>query len=270
VQHVLCVLRGAGDIATGIAWRLSRAGISIVATELPNPLTVRRRVALSSAVHDGQVDVEGLLGRLAQSADEAAEVARSGSVAVLVSPGMPSVDADVVVDARLAKRNIDTRIQDAPLVVGVGPGFAAGIDCHAVVETQRGHHLGRVFWHGAAAPNTGEPGVIGGHGASRVLRAPAGGQVNWRIEIGASVQANELLGSVGGVGLRAPFDGVVRGLIRPGTTVEARLKIGDVDPRGDPAVCHEISDKALAVGGGVLEAVVARQSGIAPDAGSPS
>ena len=267
---VLCVLRGAGDIATGIAWRLSRAGICIVATELPNPLTVRRSVALSSAVHEGQVDVEGLVGQLALSADEAVDVARSGSVAVLVSPGMPSVDADVVVDARLAKRNIDTTIQDAPLVVGVGPGFAAGVDCHAVVETQRGHHLGRVFWHGRAAPNTGEPGVIRGHGASRVLRAPVDGVVDWQIEIGASVQEDELLGSVGGVELRALFDGAVRGLIRPGTTVEVGLKIGDVDPRGDPVMCSEIGDKALAVGGGVLEAVAAHQSGIAPHPRIPS
>ncbi len=267
---MLCVLRGGGDIATGIAWRLSRAGVCIIVTELPNPQTVRRSVALSSAVHEGRVDVEGLIGQLVLSAAEAIEVARSGSVAVLVSPGLPSINADVVVDARLAKRNIDTTIQDAPLVVCIGPGFAAGVDCHAVVESQRGHHLGRVFWHGAAAPNTGEPGVIGGRGASRVLRAPADGQVNWQIEIGASVQENELLGSVGGADLRAPFDGMVRGLIRPGTTVGARLKIGDVDPRMEASLCHEISDKALAVGGGVLEAVSAYRSGVAPQPRSPS
>jgi xanthine dehydrogenase accessory factor len=144
---------------------------------------------------------------------------------------------------------------DAPLVVALGPGFTVGEHCHAVVETMRGPRLGRVLWHGAAAADTGLPGEVGGHGADRVLRAPVAGEVRWVVEIGASVTVGQRLGDVGGVAVTAPFDGVVRGLVAPGTTVPAGVKIGDVDPRRD-AVSHEVSDKALAVGGGVVEAAL--------------
>jgi xanthine dehydrogenase accessory factor len=253
---MLCVIRGGGDLATGVAWRLTRAGVGVVVTELPEPLTVRRTVALSSAVRDGEIDVEGMVGRSADSPDEAVEIARSGDVAVLVSPALPTVGAGVVVDARLAKRNIDTTIDDAPLVVALGPGFQAGVDCDAVVETQRGHHLGRVLWTGSAVPNTGTPGVVAGRGAERVLRAPSSGPVRWASEIGDTVVDGDVVGYVGGAPVHAPFDGLVRGLIRDGTTVPANLKIGDVDPRTDTEMCREISDKALAIGGGVVEAVL--------------
>jgi xanthine dehydrogenase accessory factor len=257
---MLCVIRGGGDLATGVAWRLTRAGVEVVVTELPEPLTVRRTVALSSAVRDGEISVEGMVGRLVETADEAVEVARSGDVAVLVSPGLPvfgpEVIVDVVVDARLAKRNIDTAVDDAPLVVALGPGFEAGVDCHAVVETQRGHHLGRVLWTGSAIANTGTPGVVGGRGAERVLRAPTEGTIRWASEIGEIVAEDDILGHVGAAPVSAPFDGLVRGLIHDGTTVPANLKIGDVDPRTGRAMCTEISDKALAIGGGVAEAVL--------------
>lgn len=266
IPVVLCVIRGGGDLATGVAWRLTRAGVDVVVTELPEPLTVRRAVALSTAVSEGAIDIEGMTGRLAATAAAAIGIARSGDVGVLVSPELSAVDADVVVDARLAKRNIDTAIDDADLVVALGPGFTAGVDCHAVVETQRGHHLGRVLWSGSAAPDTGTPGIVGGHGAERVLRTPMGGRVRWTHAIGDLVVAGEPLGAVEpddadgseGVGatISAPFDGVVRGLIANGTEVQSGLKIGDVDPRPDPAMCAEISDKALAIGGGVVEAVL--------------
>ena len=251
----LVVIRGGGDIATGIAWRLSRPGWPIVVTELAEPLTVRRTVALSSAVADGTVSVEGMVGSRC-TIDEALAVAGTGRVAVVVSPDLPDVDADVVVDARLAKRNIDTSIDDAPLVIGVGPGFEAGVDCHAVVETKRGHHLGRVFWTGSPADNTGTPGIVDGRGRERVLRAPTDGVVRWNCGIGALVSEDEPIGTVGHEVVVAPFAGIVRGLIAPGASVHSGLKIGDVDPRIDPNACHEISDKALAVGGGVLEAVL--------------
>lgn len=252
----LCVLRGGGDLATGIAWRLTRAGWPVIVCELPEPLAVRRTVALATAVTDGSVDIEGMVGVRAMDVAEAIEIAGSGSVGVVVSPELPEVGAEVVVDARLAKRNIDTAITDADLVIGVGPGFTAGTDCHAVVESLRGHHLGRVIWSGSAAPDTGRPGAVGGRGAERVVRAPTVGIAAWSVAIGDLVDDGELLGEVGGEELRAPFNGIVRGLIRDGQQVEAGIKIGDIDPRVDPAACREISDKALAIGGGVMEAVL--------------
>ena len=260
-----CLLRGGGDLATGVAWRLTRAGWPVIVCELPAPLTVRRTVALSTAVADGRVEVEGMVGRRVDDLAEAAEVAARGEVAVLVSPELPQPAdpagpsgwaPEVVIDARLAKRNLDTTIDDAPLVVALGPGFTAGRDCHAVVETLRGHRLGRVLWEGSAAPDTGVPGRVGGRGADRVLRAPAAGRARWEAAIGDRVAAGQLLGRVGDQPVLAPFDGVVRGLIAEAVDVPAGLKVGDVDPRADRAACHQISDKALAIGGGVVEAVL--------------
>ncbi len=256
---MLCVIRGGGDLATGVAWRLSRARVAVVVTELPMPLTVRRTVALSSAVTDGTVDIEGMIGRLVSTAAEAAALARSSRgdvVPVLISPGLPDLRADVVVDARLAKRNIGTAIDDAALVIGLGPGFTAGTDCDVVIETMRGPRLGRALWTGRAAADTGTPGVVAGRGAERVVRAPVDGAVRWRRSIGDIVDEGDPLGTVADTTVRAPFAGVVRGLILDGSTVQAGLKIGDVDPRSDPSLCAEISDKALAIGGGVLEAVI--------------
>lgn len=252
----LCVVRGGGDLATGVAWRLSRAGFPVVVTELASPLTVRRTVALSSAVTDRSIDVEGMVGRLADSPAEAAAIAESGEIGVVVSPDLPQLGQRVVVDARLAKRNIDTTVDDASLVVALGPGFTVGLDCHAIVETKRGHHLGRVLWEGSAAPDTGTPGVIEGRAAERVLRAPAAGEVSWQVQIGDVVAKDAELGMIGAEVITAPFDGMIRGLISPTTSIGAGVKVGDVDPRIDPAFCAEISDKALAIGGGVLEAVL--------------
>ena len=254
-DNLLAVLRGGGDLATGVAWRLTRAGVAVVVTELDDPLTVRRSVALSTAVTEGQIDIEGMVGRRADDAGRAVAVARRGEVGVLVSPTLPAIEADIVVDARLAKRNIDTAIDDAPLVVGLGPGFTAGMDCHAVVETLRGPRLGRMSWTGSPAVDTGTPGTIGSRSRQRVLRAPADGEVCWQVEIGDRVDENQALGSVGEATLHAPFPGLVRGLIRNGRTVSTGLKIGDIDPRLDSAH-DEISDKALAIGGGVVEAVL--------------
>lgn len=252
----LCLLRGGGDLATGIAWRITRGGWPVMVCELARPLTVRRTVAMSTAVGDGRVDVEGMIGRRASSVEEAAEIARGGDVGVVVAPELPDIGADVVIDARLAKRNIDTRIDDAPLVIGLGPGFTAGVDCDAVIETMRGHHLGRVIWKGAAAADTGTPGEVGGRGAERVLRAPADGVVSWEHEIGDLVAEGEIVGRVGDEELPARFSGVIRGLIAANSHVGLGQKIGDIDPRAHPSACHEISDKSLAVGGGVVEAIM--------------
>jgi xanthine dehydrogenase accessory factor len=252
----LVVVRGGGDLATGVVWRLWRSGLPVVVCELAQPLTVRRTVAVSSAVAGGVVDVEGMPARLVATADEAEATARAGVAAVLVSPDLPYLTPSVVVDARLAKRNLGTSLADAPLVIGLGPGFTAGVDVHAVIETQRGPRLGRVILRGSAAPDTGVPGEIGGRSAERVLRAPVAGEVIWNVEIGDRVEGGAVLGAVAGHEVRAPFTGVLRGAIAPRTVVRAGLKVADVDPRLD-VDCHEISDKALAVGGGVLEAVLA-------------
>lgn len=258
----LVVLRGGGDLATGVAYRLHMAGFPLLVLELPRPMVVRRTVALASAVLTGRVQVELLVAELVPDVAAAERLLGRGTIPVLAAPALEPVAAAlsrpvaVVVDARMAKRNIDTRLDQAPLVVALGPGFTAGVDCHAVVETMRGHWLGRVLWQGAALPNTGTPGIVAGKGAERVLRAPAGGVVQWRCQIGDQVLAGERLGEVAGLPVQAPFAGVVRGLIAPGTMVPAGLKIGDVDARADREACFTISDKALAVGGGVLEAVL--------------
>jgi len=254
ISDVLVVLRGGGDLATGAAWRLKRAGFGLVVCELEAPLTVRRTVSFSTAVREGSVTVEGIRA-VRTTVTGAAGLARSDLVPVVISPGLPALGADVVVDARMAKRVLDTTIDDAPLVVALGPGFTAGLDCHAVVETMRGPQLGRVIWSGSAAPNTGTPGEIGGRGAERVLRAPAAGTVSWRARIGDVVPAGAVLGTVDGSEVRAPFAGLVRGLVAGQTPVQAGLKIGDVDPRAGTD-WRQISDKALAIGGGVLEAVL--------------
>lgn len=259
----LVVVRGGGDLATGVVYRLHQAGFPVIVLELPRPLVVRRKVALATAVFERSVYVETLHGRLVPTPQEALALAQTGTIPVLVAPELPPLFANppapqsVLIDGRMAKRNIDTRIDQAPLVVALGPGFTAGVDCHAVIETMRGHRLGRVIWQGEALPNTGTPGIVAGKGAERVLRAPIAGKVAWRVEIGDPVTKGEVMGTVDGTAVTAPFDGVVRGLIAPGTAVKANLKIGDVDARADVAACFTISDKALSIGGGVLEAVLA-------------
>lgn len=259
----LVVLRGGGDLATGVAYRLHQAGFPLVVLELERPLVIRRTVAVATAVLQNEVQIETLHAQLVNSPAEALALAPSGHIPVLISPHfhpsqfkIQNSKFTILVDARLAKRNIDTHPAQADLVIALGPGFTAGVDCHAVVETKRGHRLGRVIWQGAALPNTGTPGVIAGKGAERVIRAPAEGIVNWRLAIGDLVEEGQVMGEVAGVAIRAPFAGVVRGLIAPETAVTQGLKIGDIDARADRDACFTISDKALAIGGGALEAIL--------------
>ena len=257
---MLVVLRGGGDLATGVGYQLHHAGFPVVVLELEQPLAIRRTVAFASAVTDDSVMVDGVEAQRVTTPDDAIRLARTGVVAVMVSAGLPDFgeEISVLVDARLAKRNIDTSAQQASLVVALGPGFTAGVDCHAVVETMRGHRLGRVIWEGGAAPDTGVPGTIGGASAERIVRAPAAGVVVWDVSIGDLVVRQDVLGKVGNTEVTAPINGVVRGLITPGSSAETGLKIGDVDPRGDVGACFEISDKSRLVGAGVLEAVLTR------------
>lgn len=254
----LVVVRGGGDLATGTVFRLRRAGFPVLVLELERPLAIRRTVAVASAVIEGRALIEDLDAILIEDIDEAVEVAKSGAIPVLISESLLQLpwEPSVVVDARLAKQNLDTTINDAPLVVGLGPGFTAGVDCHAVIETMRGHFLGRVIWDGAPTPNTGEPGLIGGKSSERVVRAPTFGVISWKVAIGDLVAAGDVLGDINGVPVRSRIGGVVRGLLAPGYEVEWNWKIADVDPRADTNACFEISDKSLSIGGGVVEAVL--------------
>lgn len=255
----LVAIRGAGDLATGVAYRLRRIGISVVVSELPAPTALRRRVAFAEAVYEGRVEVEGLAGVLCQGPFEVHRALARGQVAVVVDPGgerLASLRPDVWVDAVMARRNTGTRIDLAPLVVALGPGFEAGVDCHAVVETRRGHRLGRVLWRGRAAEPTHVPEAVLGR-TDRVLRAPADGPLVARRAIGDRVAEGEVVAEVAGRAVRSPFAGVLRGLVREGLAVREGQKLGDVDPRGVVEHAFTISDKALAVGGGVLEAVLA-------------
>jgi len=257
-QNQIVLIRGGGDLATGVVYRLHKAGFPVIVTELARPLVVRRTVAVATAVLQNHIQIEDLHAQLASSPAEAFQLALTGLQPVLISPQPPNnqLPITILIDARVAKRNIDTRIDQAPLVIALGPGFTAGVDCHALIETMRGHSLGRVIWEGSALPNTGTPGIVAGKGAERVLRAPVEGIVDWQLEIGDYVREGEGMGRVAGKVVTAPFDGVVRGLIAPGTAVPAGMKIGDVDARADRAACFTISDKALAIGGGVLEAIL--------------
>jgi xanthine dehydrogenase accessory factor len=251
-------IRGAGDLATGVAYRLVRSGFPVAVSELPAPSAVRRAVCLSEAVYDGRAEVEGLVAVRCTGLAAAREALARGEIPVLVDPTGASLRAlhpPALVDAIMARRNTGTRIDEAPLVVALGPGFTAGVDCHAVVETQRGHRLGRVMYEGAAAPPTHLPEPVQGR-TDRVLRAPTAGRFASRHRIGDLVTEGEVLGEVAGRQVVAPFAGALRGLVRDGLEVTARQKIGDLDPRGVGDYCFTISDKALAVGGGVLEAVV--------------
>lgn len=254
---MLVVIRGAGDIATGIGLRLWHSGLKTILLDLPHPTAIRRTVCFSQAILYGNWTVEDATATYAATPAEALALAEAGGIAILrdeTAACLAVLRPDAVVDAILAKENLGTHITDAPVVVAVGPGFTAGVDCHAVVETRRGHDLGRVLLSGSAQPNTGIPGTIGGYSEERVLRAPAAGIFRQEQEIGALVQAGQIVGYVGDAPMACRIGGVLRGILPDGTPVYAGMKSGDVDPRGDVSYCYRVSDKALAVGGGVLEA----------------
>lgn len=256
---MLVVIRGAGDLATGTALRLWRAGIRTVMTDVPQPTAIRRTVAFSQAIVHGEAVVEDVAARWAASPAQASSLLEEGVIPVLADPEgrcIPVLKPDGVVDAILAKRNLGTKITDAPVVVGVGPGFTAGVDCHAVVETMRGHYLGRVLYEGGAQPNTGIPGLIGGFAGERVLRAPADGVFHQLLDIGAQVKTGDTAAEVAGLPMVCTLDGVLRGILPEGTPVHKGMKAGDIDPRCSVEHCYCASDKALAVGGGVLEALL--------------
>ena len=256
---MLVLIRGAGDIATGIALRLYRAKMRVVMTDLPQPTAIRRTVCFSQAITQATATVEGITAQRAEDAGCAGNLLEAGKIPVLVDPEgfcRRELQPDVLVDAILAKRNLGTQITDAPLVIGIGPGFTAGRDCHAAVETMRGHTLGRVIYEGSPLENTNVPGLIGGFAGERVLRAPDDGIFHLVADIGTMVKSGQTVGEVNGKPMQCTISGVLRGILPDGTPVHKGMKAGDVDPRGEKAYCLTASDKALAVGGGVLEAIL--------------
>lgn len=256
---MLVLIRGAGDIATGIALRLYRSHFQVVMTDLPKPTAIRRTVCFSQAIVHGETVVEGVRAVFAKDCAAAQECLSKGTIPVLADPECScraDLMPDALVDAILAKRNLGTKRTDAPVVIGVGPGFTAPEDCHAVIETMRGHTLGRVVYQGSALPNTNIPGLIGGYAGERVLRAPDSGIFHTALTIGTQVRSGDVAGTVNGKPMRCTIDGVLRGLLADGTPVHKGMKSGDVDPRCHEEYCYTASDKALAVGGGVLEALL--------------
>lgn len=253
------LIKGAGDLASGIALRLHRCGFEVVMTDIAVPTTVRRTVAFSPAVYEGTARVEDVTGILCHGLAEIEEALEHDRIPVVVDElGAIKEDwkPEVIVDAIIAKRNLGTAMTDAWTVIGVGPGFTAGVDCHCVVETKRGHNLGRCIWSGGAIPNTGVPGMIGGYDKERIIRASADGIFTGCVSIGDLVEKGALVGRVSDAPVYAEVGGVVRGLLQDGVPVLKGMKSGDVDPRGVVEHCFTVSDKASAIGGGVLEAIL--------------
>lgn len=256
---MIVVIKGAGDLASGIALRLRHSNIDVVMTDLPVPLAVRRTVAFSEAIRLGSTSVEDVKAERAESIEDVRNCLARGVIPVLEDPEAEIVKIlrpEVVIDAILAKRNTGTAKDDAKMVIGVGPGFTAGKDCHAVVETKRGHTLGRVIWKGSAIANTGVPGNVGGQTIKRLIKAPVDGIFHPEKEIGDIVREGERVANVDGTPVYVQIGGKIRGLLQDGVPVTKGLKSGDVDPRGEMVDHMTVSDKALAIGGGVLEAVL--------------
>jgi xanthine dehydrogenase accessory factor len=258
-NRCLVLVRGGGDLASGAIYRLHRAGFPVIVTELPTPLLVRRTVSYGEAVYSGTITIEGITARRADTSDNVDSIWDASEIPVLVDPDGTALQAlapPVVLDARMQKVNPGTSIYDAPLVVALGPGFTAGIDCHSVIETNRGHALGRVIEQGSAEPDTGEPGSVQGQTHSRVLRAPKDGHVLPQASIGDTIEEGQTIAEVEGIPIVAQFRGMLRGLIHESVLARQGMKIGDLDPRAKREHCFTISDKSLAIGGGVLEAVL--------------
>lgn len=265
----LILIRGGGDLASGVALRLHHAGFQVLISELEQPLAVRRAVSFCEAVYEGQWQVEGVIAERVETCQQLENALEQGNIPVIVDPELAALSTfnpsagsgkrlqlSTVIDARLLKRPPEPLPISTPLLIGLGPGFIAGENCQALIETQRGHTLGRVFWRGASNPDSGQPDGEPG----RVLRAPANGPLIGYAQIGEHIEPGQVIAEVAGQPITAPFAGVLRGLIRPGLVVSRGLKIGDLDARDKREYCFLVSDKALAIGGGVLEAILPYQT----------
>jgi xanthine dehydrogenase accessory factor len=257
----LILIRGGGDLASGVALRLHRSGFQVLISELPKPLAVRRAVSFSEAVYEGQWQVEEVTAKRVENQAQIITALEQGQIPVIVDPDLTNLPTfnlkpSTIIDARLLKRPPEPPPFEVSLLIGLGPGFVAGENCQAVIETQRGHTLGRVYWRGTANPDSGLPEGEPG----RVLRAPADGKLIGYAQIGDRLEPGDIIAEVGGQKLTAPFPGVLRGLIRPGLVVSRNLKIGDLDKRDKREYCFLVSDKALAIGGAALEAILAHRA----------
>jgi xanthine dehydrogenase accessory factor len=267
----LLLVRGGGDLASGIILRLHRSGLNVIVSELAQPLAVRRSVSFAEAVYEGTHTIEGVVGRRIERDSSPNEFDRQITAAldwdeipVLIDPEaevLSRLPFLAVIDARLIKKSVEPLPVRVPLHLGVGPGFHAGEDCDAIIETRRSHTLGRVYWHGSAQPDSGQP----EGDPKRVLRAASDGIFVGHKQIGQHCETGELLAEIqsesgnGSTSILAPLSGVLRGLIRDGVRVTKGLKVGDIDPRDDRSACYLVSDKALAIGGGVLEALLSKE-----------
>ncbi len=252
---------GGGDLASGVALRLHRVGINVLVVEKDQPLAVRRSVSFAEAAYDGEIIIEDVTGRLIESPEQMADCWEMGEVPVIIDPELSLLAQYrpvVLVDARMRKKLYELDLSIADLVIGLGPGFTVGMNCHAAVETNRGHFLGRVYWEGTPEADTGIPGKVQAYAAERVLHAPADGIVETLMSIGDLVRWGDPVLRVEGQTVAAPFDGIVRGLIHDGVMVRKGMKVGDVDPRPESFRCWFVSEKSLAIGGGVLEAILAK------------
>jgi xanthine dehydrogenase accessory factor len=254
---------GSGDLASGVALRLQRVGIHVLMVEMAHPLAVRRSVSFAQAVYDGETTIEGITGKLISKPSEMLECWQKDIIPIIVDPNLTLLERFkplVLVDARMRKSYADLPLELADLIIGLGPGFVIGQNCHAAVETNRGHFLGRVYWEGSPQADTGIPGKVQAYAKERVLHAPDDGQVITHIQIGDKVKAGDVILTVRKSDVTAPFDGVVRGLIHGGLNVRKGMKVGDVDPRPEVFRCWYASEKSLAIGGGVLEAILTKKN----------
>ncbi|MDM8520104.1 selenium-dependent molybdenum cofactor biosynthesis protein YqeB [Anaerolineales bacterium HSG6] len=259
-NDTLVLIKGAGDLASGIAYRLKRAGFPLIMTEQPQPTFIRRAVSYGEAVYSREVKIEGITARLVDTSAEARQLSNTDMIPVLIDPEakiLSTLNPVILVDAIMSKKNNSTSLNDTPFVIGLGPGFEAEVNCHAIIETKRGHWLGRVIYEGEAEPNSGQPGPISGYTADRVIRTSGEGYVIPVVQIGALLNEGDLIATIDNQPIEASFAGVLRGLIHPNVWVKPGFKIGDLDPRSSIQHCFTISDKSLAIGGGVLEAVLA-------------
>jgi xanthine dehydrogenase accessory factor len=265
LSELLVLIRGAGEMASGVAHRLYRSHFKVCMLEIAQPLAVRRRVSFSEAIYEGEKEVEGVRARFINNPEEISSVWKEGKIPLLIDPDSKETRSfltpDVMVDAVLAKRNLGTHLHDADLVIGLGPGFTAGKDVHFVIETNRGHNLGKVIQNGAAEPDTGVPGEIGGYTVERVLTTMKKGTFYPHKEIGDRVSKGSVIAVADDFPVIAGISGVVRGLLRNGIEVKKGMKVGDIDPRGRKEHCFTISEKARAIGGGVLEAILMQCNG---------